>query len=575
MKAIAYCRCSTDMQEASIPEQKKSIEEYALRNNLEIIRWFEDEGRSGRNAEERSAFMSMISYAKNSSNSFKFVLVYDVSRWGRFENPKEATYWEIMIEKCGKKVIYVTEDYVNNDSIGAYVTKVVKDSEASEFSKKLSKVSFRGHRHYAELGYQVGGSAKYGYKRLLVDEHGNPVKILEDGEHKALKTQHVKLVKGDPEEVATVQRIYDLYANKGYGVFRIADTLNVENIPAPRKKPQALTKGWSNSSIWNILHDETYIGWIVWNKNVYKNFFEKDKGWGRYKPREEWIICKNAHEPLVDEETFNRVQAKTRQAFKGGYRLRGAGRGYYTPYLLSGLIKCLKCNGNYQGKATSHYEDKKEYKYNYYVCGTYNMKGQYRCIKWNVPKDMLENYAIENIKKRINSPFWVNRIKDNVEKRLEFISKESNTGISAIDKEINDVQNRIKNLVDAIERGQDKDILGDRIGELKAKRDRLLDMRVELQNRTNKNIDVNQTTNTILKRLKDFERVFEKGEITEKKEMLRRFILKIDIDPIDKKCYYYLLKTPNFEGVRAGNGFSLLNSEATLPTILLQRTTRA
>ena len=178
---------------------------------------------------------------------------------------------------------------------------------------------------------------------------------------------------------------------------------------------------------------------------------------------------------------------------------------------------------------------------------------------------MLENYAIENIKKRINFPFWVNRIKDNVEKRLEFISKESNTGISAIDKEINDVQNRIKNLVDAIERGQDKDILGDRIGELKAKRDRLLDMRVELQNRINKNIDVNQTTNTILKRLKDFERVFEKGEITEKKEMLRRFILKIDIDPIDKKCYYYLLKTPNFEGVRAGNGFSLLNSEAVLP----------
>jgi len=567
MKAIAYCRCSTDMQEASIPEQKKSIEEYASRNSLEIIRWFEDEGRSGRNAEERPAFMSMINYVKNSPNSSKFVLVYDVSRWGRFENPKEATYWEIMIEKCGLKVKYVTEDYVNNDSIGAYVTKVVKDSEASEFSKKLSKVSFRGHRHYAELGYQVGGSAKYGYKRLLVDEHGNPVKILEDGEHKALKTQHVKLVKGDPEEVATVRRIYDLYANKGYGVFRIADILNVENIPAPRKKPQALTKGWSNSSIWNILHDETYIGWIVWNKNVYKNFFEKDKGWGRYKPREEWIICKNAHEPLVAEETFNRVQAKTRQAFKGGYRLRGAGRSYYTPYLLSGLVKCLKCNGNYQGKTTSHYEDKKEYKYNYYVCGTYNMKGQYRCIKWNVPKDMLENYAIQNIKKRINSPFWVNRIKDNVEKRLEFISKESNTGIGAIDKEINDVQNRIKNLVDAIERGQDKDILGDRIGELKAKRDRLLDMRVELQNRINKNIDVNQTTNTILKRLKDFERVFEKGEITEKKEMLRRFILKIDIDPIDKKCYYYLFKTPNFEGVRAGNGFALLNSEAALPTI--------
>lgn len=105
--------------------------------------------------------MSMIDYVKNPFNDFKYILVYDVSRWGRFENPKEATYWEVECEKQGKKVKYVTEGYINDDSIGSYVTKVVKDSEASEFSKKLSKVSFRGHKHYAELGYQVGGSAKY------------------------------------------------------------------------------------------------------------------------------------------------------------------------------------------------------------------------------------------------------------------------------------------------------------------------------------------------------------------------------------------------------------------------------
>ena len=60
LKAIAYARCSTDMQEASIPEQKKFIEKYAREHNLEIIRYFEDEGRSGRNAEERPAFMEMM-----------------------------------------------------------------------------------------------------------------------------------------------------------------------------------------------------------------------------------------------------------------------------------------------------------------------------------------------------------------------------------------------------------------------------------------------------------------------------------------------------------------------------------
>lgn len=567
MKAIAYCRCSTDMQEASIPEQKKSIQEYALKNGLEIIRWFDDEGRSGRNAEERPAFMSMIDYVRISPNNFKYVLVYDCSRWGRFENPKEATYWEVMIEKRGKKVKYVTEGYVNDDSIGAYVTKVVKDSEASEFSKKLSKVSFRGHRHYAELGYQVGGSAKYGYKRLLVDEHGNPVEILEDREHKHLKTQHVKLVKGDPLEVATVQRIYELYANKGYGITKIVDILNSENLPSPKKKPQALTKGWGKSSVWYILHDETYIGWMVWNRHVYKNIHEKDKNWGRYKPQTEWIICKNAHEALVSEEVYKRVREKTRQAFQGGYKFRGAGRSYYTPYLLTGLLKCKKCNGNLQGKTTVHHEKKKAYKYCYYLCGTYVMKGKYACDSFNIEKDVLEDFAIKNIEKRIHSPFWVNRIKDNLEKRLDIITRESNKDTEEIDKELRDVQSQINNLANAVAKGFDIDIATDKSSELRVKRDRLLDMRVELQKRVNGNIEIKPAVNSILNRLRQFEDVFKKGEITEKKEMLRRFLLKIDVDPIEKKCYYYFFKTPDFEGVRARDSLTTLSSQGILPTI--------
>lgn len=568
MKAIAYCRCSTDMQEASIPEQKKAIEEYASKNDLEIIRWFEDEGKSGRSAEERPAFMSMIDYVRTSSNDFKYVLVYDCSRWGRFENPKEATYWEVEIEKHGKKVRYVTEGYINDDSIGSYVTKVVKDSEASEFSKKLSKVSFRGHKYYAELGYHVGGSAKYGYKRLLVDENDKPVKILEDGEHKAIKTQHIKLVKGDPLEVATVQRIFDLYANKGYGISKIVDVLNSENIPAPRKKPSALTKGWSKSSVWYILHDETYIGWIVWNRNVYNNMHEKDRGWKRYKPQTEWVVCKNAHEPLVSEDVFRRVQARTRQAFQGGYKFKGAGRGYYTPYLLTGLLKCMKCNGNLQGKTTVRYEKKKVYKYYYYLCGTYVMKGRYACNSFNIEKDVLENFAIEQIKQRIHSSFWVNRIKDNLEKRLEVISRESDKNIEEVDRELKEVQNRINNILEAIERGFDKDIAIERVQELKVRRDCLLDMRRELQNRISDNIDIKPAINSILNRLRQFEDVFKKGEITEKKEMLRRFIHKIDVDPIDKKCYYYFYKVPKFEGVRVRDSFAILNSKAILPTII-------
>ena len=133
--------------------------------------------------------------------------------------------------------------------MGAFITKVVKDSEASEYSSKLSKTSFRGHKLYAEKGYVVGGGAKYGYKRMLIDENGNPVKILEKGEHKATKTQHCKYVKGDIDEVKTVQRIFDMSVSMNYGISKICNVLNSEGVPSPRNK------GWCKSTVWEILHD--------------------------------------------------------------------------------------------------------------------------------------------------------------------------------------------------------------------------------------------------------------------------------------------------------------------------------
>ena len=545
LKAIAYARCSTDMQEASIPEQKKFIEKYAREHNLEIIRYFEDEGRSGRNAEERPAFMEMMEYAKT-HNDFKFILVYDVSRWGRFENPKEATYWEMVCEKVGKRVQYASEGYVNDDSMGAFITKVVKDSEASEYSRKLSKTSFRGHRHYAEKGFVVGGSAKYGYKRLLMDENGKPVKILEQGEHKSTKTQHCKYVKGDAEEVKTVQRIFDMSANKNYGISEICNILNSEGIPSPRNK------GWSKSTVWTILHDETYIGWVVWNRHVYKNLHEKDNEWRKYKPSTEWVICKNAHEPIIDEALFAIIQAKTRQAYKGGYRLQGKGRGYHTPYLLSGIMKCVKCSANYQGRRATSRTHKKIYETRYYICGNYSMKNN--CKRWNVPKQIVEDSALKYIMKRINDPAWLKAIRTKLVKSVGAIKDGSPEEIGKVDSELNEVQNRIARLTDAVERGYDKDIASSRIKELVAKRDRLADIRSGIKNRITSNLITTESIDRIMDRMKLFKNEFTIAEIPAKKMLLGKFIHEIKVDPNEQRCYYYMKRIPDFFSGEVLNG---------------------
>jgi len=547
-KAIAYARCSTDMQEASIPEQKKFMDKYANDHDLEIMRYFEDEGRSGRNAEERPAFMQMMEYVKN-RNDFKFVLVYDVSRWGRFENPKEATYWEMVCEKAGKKVKYTSESYINDESMGAFITKVVKDSEASEYSSKLSKTSFRGHKHYAEQGYHVGGGKKYGYARLLLDESGKPIKVLASGERKAIKTQRVRLVKGDPEEVKIIQRIYDMYVNKNYGITKICKFLNNEGIPSPKNK------GWSKSTVWTILHDETYIGWVVWNRHVCKNLQEKNKGWIKYKPHEEWIIYKGAHEPIVSEDLFRTVQAKTRQAYIGGYRFKGKGRGYHTPYLLSGIIKCIKCNGNYQGRLATHRTREKTYETRYYICGNYTMKEN--CEKWNLPKDVVENNALKFIMKRLANPIWLNSIREKLEDKIRVIKNESSKDVGKIDAELKDVQSRIMNLTDAVERGFDKDVASSRIRELKSKRDRLLDMRAELDRKAAIKIGTTESIDNILKRLNSFKKDFEQAEIPTRKALLTKFIYEIRVDPVEKKCYYYMKKMPDFDGEMLGESASV------------------
>ena len=560
-KAVTYLRCSTDMQDASIPEQKKSIEAFAKQNDLLVLQHFEDEGRSGRNAEERPAFMAMKKFIE-SSNDFRFVLVYDCTRFGRFKDPQEAVYWEVHFRKCGKIVKYVTDESANDNTLGGRLVKTLKHEQATQYALDLSKTSFRGHKHYAELGFHVGGMAKYGYKRLLVDEFCKPVKILEYGEHKAVKTQHTKLVKGDPDEVRTVQRIFDMYVNKGLGMTKITDILNKEGVPSPIRRPRAMSKGWSKSTIWSILHDPTYIGWIVYNKNAYDNLLEQDKRWGRIKPIEEWVINKTAHEAVVSQDLFNAVASKTRQTFFKN------GGGHTSRYLLRGLILCRNCKAKYQGRMTAHYEKgKKDYRDPYYVCGSYVMKGKHVCSCWSLPQNLLETVAIQRIKKVIEAPSTVKKLKDGVKAKLERILNECQ-GCKDIDKELEVVSNQINNLIDAVANGFDKQMATEKINELKARRNRLESVRSERQSITP--IDVSQYSNRVEQRLRDFKH-FENVPMEKKRDMIKKFLYKIEVDSKEKKCYYYFFKSPivdeNYSNqIYNGGGSNLLSSERTLTT---------
>ena len=157
-KAISYCRCSTDKQDVSIAQQREVIEKYCQENHIKLIKSFQDEGISGITSEKRPGFMAMVDFVKKNFDDFDYVLVYDQSRFGRFNNPKEAVYWEYEIERYDKKIIYVSDPTANLSGIGGDITRTVRHYEASEFSKKLRENTIRGSEFIAKKGFHIGST---------------------------------------------------------------------------------------------------------------------------------------------------------------------------------------------------------------------------------------------------------------------------------------------------------------------------------------------------------------------------------------------------------------------------------
>ena len=313
IKAVAYLRRSTRMQEQSIFNQKRVIEKFAQRHDFEIIKYFIDDGISGTGTKSRKAFLDMIFEGTNGNCSFSAILCLDCSRWSRGE-PDEAAFFEWALRKRGIKVLFVAEPMANDGSIGDHIVKALKRVLAAEFSKDQAKKTIRGSITYTKLGYSVGGCPPYGYDRLLVDKDGKSIKILKPGQRKSEKTEHVRYVLGDPEKVKVVKEIFDMVANQGLGLRQVCKKLNQAKIPA--------SKGglWDVSSMRNTIQNPVYTGLQIWNRanrcytfawshdTIDVKIGEKKTKATRWKNREQWVVGESAHEPIIDKKLFDEAQ---------------------------------------------------------------------------------------------------------------------------------------------------------------------------------------------------------------------------------------------------------------------------
>src|SRR5512134_1060525 len=212
LRAAQYVRMSTDHQQYSTENQAETIREYAQRHGLLIVRSYADEGKSGLRLEGRDQLQQLIGDVESGSADFQVVLVYDVSRWGRFQDADESAYYEYVCKRAGIAVHYCAEQFANDGSPVATIVKGVKRAMAGEYSRELSAKVFAGQCRLIELGYRQGGIAGYGLRRMRVDAHGQTLGLVCPGERKSLQTDRVILVPGPADEN---DRIYRLFVEAG------------------------------------------------------------------------------------------------------------------------------------------------------------------------------------------------------------------------------------------------------------------------------------------------------------------------------------------------------------------------
>lgn len=263
----------------------------------DIVATYEDAGRSGLNIEGRPGLQRLLADVESGHADFETIVVYDVSRWGRFQNIDESASYEFRCQMAGVRIEFCAEQFANDGSIGSDVLKAIKRSMAAEHSRMLSLKVFVGQTRLVRMGFRQGAMPGLGLRRLLIDQFGHAKGILDRYEYKSLQTDRTMLVPGTPEEIATVRSIYDMFVRARKSETEIARYLNDRGMVTDLGRP------WKRESVLTVLTSEKYIGNNVWNRRS-----TRLKSKAVSNPPTDWVRADNVFEPIIDRKLFDRVQ---------------------------------------------------------------------------------------------------------------------------------------------------------------------------------------------------------------------------------------------------------------------------
>jgi len=589
--AVGYLRRSTDRQEQSIGDQRKAIERYAEEHGYELLDFYVDDAVSGTTAEQRKAFLRLIEDAGVPNCPFRNVLVYDVKIFGRLDND-EAGYFRFQLRKAGVEIVYVSEGFNGDDSDD--LVRPVKQWQARQESKDLSRVTIRGLLTRSSGGWWSGGTPPYGYdlayysvdgrflmsvryqtdcSKVVLDEEGRVVREIPRGEALNLtKRDRCRLVPSAPERVEVVRNIFRWYAHDDLGFKGIAERLNQHGVQSPRGGQWSSMHGgmWAMTTIRDLLMNPAYVGDFVWNRLTFARFHRVSKGHAvprrgipgngpEHNRPDDWIVVQDAHPPLISRTLFEEAQKKRAARRRGaGLQTYRGGRGATSPYLLSGLIHCQRCGHRWQGYSTAKgrkRNDGSQVKNFYYACNGYVAKGNSCCQRAVIPQDLIENWVWEQISRIVHSYLD----KGGEEKLRRLIEKETvgagtfdGSEVAALRQRRADIEAKIENLLDNIT-ATNREFVDRRIEKMRGEMAELERQEAAAAEQQDREKQAQALAQEAFALARGFDRLLEAGTMDEKRTLIRAFLRRVDFDPASGtgKGYFWVVPSMGRDGPEA------------------------
>jgi hypothetical protein len=572
---LVYRRCSTDGQDASLSDQEATVSTERARLGLtNVVAKFEDDGKKGHD-ETRPGLRAILSYVRTHPNPVRMnadfvpILVYDLARFGRFDDPKKIFAYFVEIEKYGYEFYSVTEKIRSRGNIADFVQAIVKSEQAYDYSVSLSKYGLRTGCSLAQRGFWPGGAAPYAYDRMTYGADGKPkyrfatlsdktvekrtpegnlVEAIPPIEDKGrtrsaysdkIKTDKVKLVPGNPKQVKVVEFIFKKFAEEGWGIRRIAQALNGRGEDAPRGR------FWLHTSVRSVILNPAYKGALVYGrrsdgKHHWLEIEKKDGGFetrierkdvpGRsfvHRAEENCIVVDDCHEALVTRDLWNKAQERLKCRRHGKIR----GLGVRSTFLLSGdgLMSCAHCGYRFQGDTDRRRKTRR------YVDGGYHMGGRSVCRCYMVPAAPLEDWIIDEIQARIlngRAKLFANRedleqaIEDALVAGRETVAADDSE-VKALERQLADRKAKVEMLVSSVS-AENMKLLDEHLGrlrkEIEAIEGEIRAMRVADRARDIVTRDVKAIAKEAAGYIVNLREVLDTGTPEEKKRFIRDFV---------------------------------------------------